>query len=72
MKASRRSLRRTTNSGVSTLEVLAFDVQNYSGGDYAVMLTGCPFNDAYRYTDWLLTEYLLPIELILVVKLSEA
>merc|ERR1712193_456417 len=39
-------------------------------GDYAVTLTGAPFNDAYRYVDWLLTVPLLLIELILVMGLS--
>jgi len=34
-------------------------------------LTGVPFNDAYRYMDWLLTVPLLLIEIILVMKLSE-
>merc|ERR1712110_887906 len=33
-------------------------------------LTGIPFNDAYRYMDWLLTVPLLLIEIILVMKLS--
>jgi len=33
-------------------------------------LTGVPFNDAYRYMDWLLTVPLLLIEIILVMKLS--
>ena len=37
--------------------------------DYAVGLTGAPFNDAYRYVDWLLTVPLLLIELILVMGL---
>ena len=32
--------------------------------------TGIPFNDAYRYMDWLLTVPLLLIEIILVMKLS--
>jgi bacteriorhodopsin len=32
--------------------------------------TGKPFNDAYRYVDWLLTVPLLLIELILVMRLS--
>lgn len=32
--------------------------------------TGQPFNDAYRYVDWLLTVPLLMVELILVMKLS--
>merc|ERR1711892_1521014 len=33
-------------------------------------LTGKPFNDAYRYMDWLLTVPLLLIEIILVMNLS--
>jgi bacteriorhodopsin len=32
-------------------------------------LTGVPFNDAYRYMDWLLTVPLLLIEILLVMKL---
>lgn len=32
--------------------------------------TGVPFNDAYRYMDWLLTVPLLLIEIILVMKLT--
>lgn len=35
-----------------------------------VTLSGKPFNDAYRYVDWLLTVPLLLVELILVMKLS--
>ncbi len=34
------------------------------------VLTGVPFSDAYRYTDWLLTVPLLLIEIVLVMKLS--
>merc|ERR1712029_470931 len=34
-------------------------------------LTGVPFNDAYRYMDWLLTVPLLLIEILLVMKLSD-
>lgn len=34
--------------------------------------TGKPFNDAYRYVDWLLTVPLLLIELILVMRLAPA
>merc|ERR1711879_108001 len=33
--------------------------------------TGVPFNDAYRYMDWLLTVPLLLIEILLVMKLDE-
>jgi len=46
----------------------AFDVKQ-SGDSYAVQLSGVPFNDAYRYVDWLLTVPLLLIELILVMRL---
>jgi len=35
------------------------------------VLTGVPFNDAYRYMDWLLTVPLLLIEILLVMKLSD-
>merc|ERR1711881_396237 len=34
-------------------------------------LTGIPFNDAYRYMDWLLTVPLLLIEIVLVMNLGE-
>ncbi|MFN8939751.1 MAG: bacteriorhodopsin-like [Acidobacteriota bacterium] len=37
-----------------------------------VTATGIPFNDAYRYVDWLLTVPLLMTELILVMKLSHS
>jgi len=53
----------------------AFTVTNFNAaagkatGGYAVTLTGLPFNDAYRYVDWLLTVPLLLIELILVMGL---
>nr|WBQ85992.1 rhodopsin [Dinophyceae sp.] len=47
----------------------AFNVKQEQDG-YKVSLTGAPFNDAYRYVDWLLTVPLLLIELILVMKLS--
>merc|ERR1712039_1019359 len=38
----------------------------------APAMTGIPFNDAYRYMDWLLTVPLLLIEILLVMKLDEA
>ncbi|SDG00746.1 Bacteriorhodopsin [Limimonas halophila] len=37
----------------------------------AVEPTGKPFNDAYRYVDWLLTVPLLMIELILIMRLPQ-
>merc|ERR1711933_68793 len=46
----------------------AFNVK-YVGSEYQVFLTGQPFNDAYRYVDWVLTVPLLLIELILVMGL---
>merc|ERR1712146_80420 len=52
--------------------VEAFEVANKDGGDYIVELSGTPFNDAYRYVDWLLTVPLLLIELILVMKLPKS
>merc|ERR1712203_916390 len=36
------------------------------------VLTGVPFNDAYRYMDWLLTVPLLLLEILLVMKLEES
>jgi len=39
--------------------------------DGAVKPTGEPFNDAYRYVDWLLTVPLLMIELILIMRLPQ-
>lgn len=38
--------------------------------DGAYVASGTPFNDAYRYVDWLLTVPLLLIELLLVMRLS--
>jgi bacteriorhodopsin len=36
------------------------------------VITGQPFNDAYRYMDWLLTVPLLLIEIVFVMKLDDA
>merc|ERR1712084_36302 len=47
------------------------DAYAYAPGSDAPTLTGVPFNDAYRYMDWLLTVPLLLIEILLVMKLSE-
>ena len=44
--------------------------QAYSVMNGVVTSTGRPFNDAYRYVDWLLTVPLLVTELILVMRLS--
>jgi len=40
------------------------------GTDKDPQLTGIPFNDAYRYMDWLLTVPMLLMEIVLVMKLS--
>jgi bacteriorhodopsin len=45
----------------------AYDVK-----DGVVAASGFAFNDAYRYVDWLLTVPLLLIELVLVMRLSDA
>merc|ERR1712139_712339 len=44
---------------------------NTSGQVENPVLTGVPFNDAYRYMDWLLTVPLLLIEIVFVMKLSD-
>merc|ERR1711990_541150 len=41
-----------------------------TGEESAPTLTGVPFNDAYRYMDWLLTVPLLLMELVLVMDMS--
>merc|ERR1711879_592901 len=43
----------------------------YKKGQASPDRTGVPFNDAYRYMDWLLTVPLLLIEILLVMKLDE-
>merc|ERR1711976_754503 len=44
----------------------------YENGVGAISKTGVPFNDAYRYMDWLLTVPLLLLEILLVMKLEPA
>jgi len=48
------------------------EAYHYSRGVDDPALTGVPFNDAYRYMDWLLTVPLLLIEILLVMKLDPA
>merc|ERR1712187_198451 len=48
------------------------DAYKYELGVADPKMTGVPFNDAYRYMDWLLTVPLLLIEILLVMKLDEA
>jgi len=43
----------------------SFDIQH-------PVLTGIPFNDAYRYMDWLLTVPMLLLEILLVMDLDDA
>jgi len=46
--------------------------ETYEVANGVVTATGIQFNRAYRYVDWLLTVPLLLIELILVMRLSQA
>merc|ERR1712199_70822 len=64
---------RIFNSWVESYEYTAGTPDKY-GALYiaAPKLTGVPFNDAYRYMDWLLTVPLLLIEILLVMKLDAA
>lgn len=66
-----------TISGIVTFIALYHYVRIYQswGATYgfidgAFLPTGIPFNDAYRYVDWILTVPLLLVELILVMRLS--
>jgi len=45
-------------------------VEAHEWKEGSIVATDVPFNDAYRYMDWLLTVPLLLIEIILVMKLS--
>merc|ERR1740139_124751 len=42
----------------------------YTLGKDDPQITGVPFNDAYRYMDWLLTVPMLLMEIVLVMELS--
>merc|ERR1712146_684770 len=63
---------RIFNSWVDAYQYSAGNVHNGALDMQAPTLTGVPFNDAYRYMDWLLTVPLLLIEILLVMKLDEA
>jgi len=63
---------RIFNSWVASYEYSANAVNGGEMQSEAPKLTGVPFNDAYRYMDWLLTVPLLLIEILLVMKLDEA
>merc|ERR1711862_994821 len=53
----------------SWVDAYSYTTPNATGSP---MLTGVPFNDAYRYMDWLLTVPLLLIEILLVMQLEGA
>merc|ERR1712238_468373 len=62
---------RIFNSWVDAYEYPRGEVVNGSMEMGGPSLTGVPFNDAYRYMDWLLTVPLLLIEILLVMRLDE-
>ena len=62
---------RIFNSWVGAYEYSPGSVSGCAMDLGAPKLTGVPFNDAYRYMDWLLTVPLLLIEILLVMKLDE-
>jgi len=62
---------RIFNSWVGAYEYKAGALKGGAMDTGAPTLTGVPFNDAYRYMDWLLTVPLLLIEILLVMKLPE-
>merc|ERR1712031_5596 len=63
---------RIFNSWVDAYQYSAGTVANGALEMRAPTLTGVPFNDAYRYMDWLLTVPLLLIEILLVMKLDDS
>merc|ERR1712050_566985 len=59
---------------VTFIDAYQYSAGTVSNGALEMMapaMTGIPFNDAYRYMDWLLTVPLLLIEILLVMKLDE-
>merc|ERR1711871_1014144 len=62
---------RIFNSWVDAYHYSAGKVEGGALNIEAPALTGVPFNDAYRYIDWLLTVHLLLIEILLVMKLDD-
>merc|ERR1712176_1143840 len=61
---------RIFNSWVEAYSYSAGQIVNGALEMGGPKLTGVPFNDAYRYMDWLLTVPLLLIEILLVMKLD--
>merc|ERR1711977_510237 len=62
---------RIFNSWVDAYEYAPGKIENGAMPTGDPTLTGVPFNDAYRYMDWLLTVPLLLLEILLVMKLDE-
>ena len=62
---------RIFNSWVDAYQYSAGTVEGGALEMMAPAMSGVPFNDAYRYMDWLLTVPLLLIEILLVMKLDE-
>merc|ERR1712151_1395866 len=56
----------------SWVDAYSYKAGKVEGGALEMLdpqLTGIPFNDAYRYMDWLLTAPMLLMEIVLVMKL---
>merc|ERR1712087_797172 len=62
---------RIFNSWVDAYQYSAGDMKDGALDMVDPALTGIPFNDAYRYMDWLLTVPLLLIEILVVMKLDD-
>jgi len=62
---------RIFNSWVDAYHYSAGKIEHGAMEMKAPEMTGIPFNDAYRYMDWLLTVPLLLIEILLVMKIDE-
>merc|ERR1719252_27993 len=62
---------RIFNSWTDAYEYMPPAIVNGTYSVSGVKVTGTPFNDAYRYMDWLLTVPLLLIEIIFVMDLSD-
>jgi len=63
---------RIFNSWVDAYEYSAGKLADGAMETEAPKLTGIPFNDAYRYMDWLLTVPMLLVEILLVMNLPAA
>merc|ERR1712118_100872 len=61
----------TVYNSLSFVMAYTFVPVTEASTEYAVTASGQPFNDAYRYMDWLLTVPLLLIELLLVMDLDK-